>query len=192
MMFAAHDCRWWVCIWGAALLSAACAGVDPRRDRMRDGLGETAETVIQMQTVTPARGEAIRTPPPGPLSVTVAEAILMCLENNRSLVVQRLTPAIRQTVEDQEAAQFDPLLNTEIFAGRIQGERLARSGSETESFTTDTADGVISLAQYFPTGTSVALEAGAAYTDSSLYDDRFYEARLGMTVNQALLRGLGT
>lgn len=191
-MLAAHFRRGWVFIWGAALLSASCAGVDPRLDRMRDGLGETADSAIRLRAVAPDPGESIRTPPPGPLSVTVAEAILMSLENNRSLVVQRLTPAIRQTAEDQEAAAFDPVLGAEIAAGRIKGERLARTGSETEAFTTDRVDGVISLAQYFPTGTSVALEAGTNFTDSSLYDDRFHEARLGMTVNQALLRGLDT
>ena len=46
--------------------------------------------------------------PSGPLKVTVTEAILMSLENNRALVVQRLNPDITQTFEDQERAVFDP------------------------------------------------------------------------------------
>lgn len=128
---------------------------------------------------------------PEPLRVTITEAVLLCLENNRSLVVQRLDPAIQQTFEDQEYAVFDPVLNAELSVDRLQGERLARTGSETEAYTNDSIDGVISLEQYFPTGTSVTLEAGVSMTDSSLYDERFYESRLGLTVNQALLRGLG-
>jgi outer membrane protein TolC len=48
------------------------------------------------------------------------------------------------------------------------------------------------LEQYFPTGTTVALEAGTQVNDSSLYEDNFYTNRLGMTVTQALLRGYGT
>ncbi|WP_054030449.1 TolC family protein [Desulfatitalea tepidiphila] len=127
----------------------------------------------------------------GPLKITMVEAVLICLENNASLAVQRLNPAIRQTSETEAAAIFDPTLNADVAAGRTEGERLARSGSETESFTNDEAQGIISLSQYFPTGTTVALEADTQYTDSSLYDDSFYETRFGMTVNQALLRGLG-
>ena len=135
---------------------------------------------------------AARTVPPGPLKLTVTEAILLCLENNRSLEVQRLNPSIRQTFEDQERAVFDPETDAEVSAGRVKGERLARSGSDTEDFTTDTAEGIISLEQYFPTGTTVALEAGTQMNDSSLYEDTFYATRLGMTVTQALLRGYGT
>ena len=52
--------------------------------------------------------------------------------------------------------------------------------------------GIISLKQYFPTGTKIALEAGSRMEDSSLYDASFYSTRLGMTVTQALLRGYGT
>ncbi len=126
------------------------------------------------------------------MKVTVTEAILLCLENNHSLLVERLDPSIRQTFEDQERAVFDPVAGAEVSAGRVKGERLARVGSQTEGFTTDAAEGVISLEQYFPTGTRIALEAGTQLNDSSLYDDEFYTTRLGMTVTQALLRGFGT
>lgn len=133
-----------------------------------------------------------RTLHPGPLKITVREAILLCLENNRSLVVERLNPSVLQTFEDKERAVFDPAVNASVTAGRVKGERLARSGSKTEDFTTNTAEGNISLEQYFPTGTTVALEADTLVDDSSLYDDNFYTTRLGMTINQALLRGFGT
>jgi outer membrane protein TolC len=133
-----------------------------------------------------------QTVPPGPLRITIPEAILLCLENNRSLVVQRLNPSIQQTFEDQERAVFDPAVNMDVSADREKGDRLARSGSETEYFTRDTVEGIISLEEYFPTGTTLALETGAQMNDSSLYDDAFYSTRLGMTVTQALLRGFGT
>lgn len=126
-----------------------------------------------------------------PLRITVTEAVLMCLENNRSLAVQRLDPLIRQTFEQEQAAVFDSELNAEITAGRVKAERLARSGSQTEAYTTDSAEAVIWLERYFPTGTTVALEARSEMTDASLYDDSFYATRLGMTVNQALLQGRG-
>ncbi len=129
---------------------------------------------------------------PEPLKLTLSETVLTCLENNRALVVQRLNPSIKKTFEAQEKAVFDPVLGAEVSAGKRDAERLARAGSETENFATSAAEGVISLAQYFPTGTTVSLEAATQMDDSSLYDDAFYSTRLGMTVSQALLKGYGS
>ena len=180
---------------GILLVSASCSTlVEKRIDRTAGGSNVPADTVVQMPLESAEQPEEIapHTVPPGPLKVTLTEAILLCLENNRSLVVERLNPSIQQTLEDQERAVFDPAINADISAGRVEGERLARSGSETEDFTTDAAEGRISLEQYFPTGTTVELESSTQVNDSSLYDDNFYSTRLGMTVTQALLRGYGT
>ncbi|MCB2169609.1 MAG: TolC family protein [Deltaproteobacteria bacterium] len=178
----------------ALLIAVSCTFVERGIDRTAGGPNVPADTVIDMRQEggAPTRTIKPRTLPPGPLKVTVTDAILMCLENNRALVVQRLNPSIVQTFEDQERAAFDPAIDADVSGGRVKGERQARSGSQTEDYTTDTAEGVISLAQYFPTGTAVALEAGTRMSDSSLYDDPFYSTRLGMTVTQALLRGYGT
>jgi outer membrane protein TolC len=177
-------------IWGFG----ACTLVEERIDRAAGGPNVPADAEVYLRP--DAAGErspeiAVRPLPPGPLKVTVTDAILLSLENNRSLVVQRLDPAIRQTFEDQERAVFDPTTAADVSAGRVEGERLARAGSQTEDFTTDFIDGTISLEQYFPTGTTIALEAGTEMDDSSLYENSFYSSRLGMTVTQALLRGFG-
>ena len=176
------------------LMSMSCSLVEERIDRTAEGPNVTADTAVHMDLASNEQLEEIaaRALPPGPLKVTISEAILLCLENNRSLVVQRLNPSIQQTAEDRERAVFDPTVDAEAFAGRMKGERLARSGSETEDFANNTIDSIISLEQYFPTGTTVALEASSDMDDSSLYDSSFYSTRLGMTVTQALLKGYGT
>jgi outer membrane protein len=193
MMFARgyHRLPGFFVVCGLLLAAASCTLVEKQIDRTADGPNVPADTTVHMDLESSEQAQKIAAPP-GPLKITITEAILLCLENNRSLVVQRLNPAIQQTAEEQERAVFDPAINADVSAGRVKGERLARSGSETEDFTTDTAEGIISLEQYFPTGTTVALEAGSAMNDSSLYDSRFYDSRLGMTVTQALLRGFGT
>jgi outer membrane protein TolC len=181
-----------VCV--CLLVLVSCTLVENQIDRTAGGPNVPADTAVSMRLESTEQPEemAPRPVPPGPLKLTVTEAILLCLENNRSLEAQRLSPSIQQTVEDQERAVFDPEVNAALSAGRLRGERLARSGSDTENFTTDTADGIISLEQYFPTGTTVALAADTRMNDSSLYDNTFYSTRLGMTVTQALLRGYGS
>ncbi|CAB1062941.1 Type I secretion system, outer membrane component LapE [Olavius sp. associated proteobacterium Delta 1] len=181
-------------VGGLLLVAASCTLVEERIDRTAGGPNVPADTAVHMRLESSGQPEEIAAPkvPPGPLKVTITEAILLCLENNRSLVVQRLDPSIQQTFEDQERAVFDPAIYADVSAGRVKGERLERSGSGTEDFTTDGAEGIISLEQYFPTGTTVALEAGTQLNDASLYEDIFYTNRLGMTVTQALLRGYGT
>ena len=196
MMFAGccHFPLQFIAVCSLVLASASCTLVEERIDRTADGPNVPADTTVQMRLESNEQPEEIAAPtvPSGPLKVTITEAILLCLENNRSLVVQRLNPAIQQTAEERERAVFDPAINADVSAGRVEGERLARSGSETEEFTTEAAEGIISLEQYFPTGTTVALEASSQVNDSSLYDSSFYASRLGMTVTQALLRGFGT
>jgi outer membrane protein len=181
-------------VCGLLLVAGSCTLIAERIDRTAGGSNVTADTAVHMRLESTAQPEEITAQkvPTGPLKVTSIEAILLCLENNRSLVVQRLDPSIQQTFEDRERAVFDPTTHADISAGRVKGESLARSGSETESFTTNEAEGIISLEQYFPSGTRVALEAGTQMSDSSLYDDNFYSTRLGMTVTQALLKGFGT
>lgn len=138
------------------------------------------------------RENAPETPPAGPLGVTVDEAVLMSLQNNRSLVVERLAPAIRETFEDEERSVFDPVGTASLSVGRERGDGLASGGAVLQAFEADTTDGIVSLERLFPAGTRVALEAGAQMADDAFDAERLYAARFGLTVTQALLRGYGT
>ena len=126
----------------------------------------------------------------GPLEIGIQKAILLAMENNRSLVVERMKPEISRTFEKEEVAIFDPLLGAEVSNRRSVADRLSRAGSSTESQTVDSITGLISLNKLFPTGTSVGLQGSTSYTDSSLYSDTFTSSRLGFTVTQALLQGM--
>jgi outer membrane protein TolC len=127
----------------------------------------------------------------GPLEITVRDAILIALKNNRSLDVEQLSPAIQQTFEDQAQAVFDPLSGAEISVGREELDRQARTGSGTESSEVDIFLGGISLEQFFPTGTFVEVDATNRTSESSLYENPFSSTRLGLSVTQPLLRGYG-
>ena len=124
------------------------------------------------------------------LRVDIQRAILLAMENNMSLAVDRMNPEISRTFENEERAVFEPGLNAEVSPKRTIADRLSRAGSSIESSTIDSLTGSISLAKLFPTGTSVELQGSTSYTDSSLYSDTFTSNRLGFTVTQALLRGM--
>jgi len=118
-----------------------------------------------------------------PLAITLGDAIVMALKNNRALRVERLNPSIRKTYENQESAVFDPAVSAEVSASRERS-------LETTDTTGGITDGGVEITKFLPTGTE--LSAGiTAYRDwSDLYSDR-YGTRLGLTVTQSLLRGGG-
>ncbi len=127
----------------------------------------------------------------GPLALSVEEAIVLCLERNRGLGVQRMEPKLSRTSEQEERAIYDATLGASAEIGRSETERLARAGSGTETTIADTHAESVTLSQELPTGTTAELTARGTATDSSLYNKPFSSARAGLTVTQSLLRGFG-
>jgi len=126
----------------------------------------------------------------GPLEIGIQKAILLAMENNRSLVVERMNPEISRTFEEEELAIFDPLLGAEVSNSRSVADRLTRAVSSAESSILDSVTGSISLGKLLPTGTALELQGSTSYTDISLYSDTFTATRLGVSVTQALLQGM--
>jgi outer membrane protein TolC len=124
-----------------------------------------------------------------PLKIDIQRAIMMAMENNRSLIVQKMSPDIVRTAEDEERAVFDSVLTGQASQRRAVADRLSRAGSGIESSIQDAATGTISLEKLFPSGTTLGLGASSSYTDSSLYSDTFVSNRLGVSVTQSLLQG---
>jgi len=181
-----------LCILLFSALWLAAASCSPALRTIDNELSIPANTEVTMRPEF--RTEPLETTktPPGPMRITIQEALLLSLENNRSLVVERLNPSIVKTFEDEERAVFDPVTGAAVSAGRDKAQRLTGSGTDTESFTRDTVDGFINLEQFFPTGTTVAVEGSSTGTDVSYNRERFYMTRFGMTITQAILRGYGS
>jgi outer membrane protein len=175
-----------------ALLSASCTPAYPDTNP-RDSARPKAAIDSPQNQQEPASGKAVdanqAATPEGPLKIGIEDAILLAMQNNQSLIVERMNPKIQRTYEQQELAVFDPVLSPEASSKRTVAQRLSRAGSSTESSTVDSMTGSVSLAKLFASGTALDLEASTSYTDSSLYSDTFTANRLGLTVTQALLRG---
>lgn len=166
------------------LLPVSCVtGIDP---------GMPGDKTPAPVHIRPISGQIVHLPEKGPLNLTVTEAGLMALENNRSLRVERMNSSIQKTVEDQERAVFDPVLRAGGSVLTDDNKTLNSSGRYDESWVLDTVQGHMALKEFFPTGTFVTVEAIAKTTDAARYRDPYASTRLGLTITQSLLQGYGT
>jgi len=138
-----------------------------------------------------APSTAAKIEPTGPLSVTINEAVLMSLERNKSLVVQKLNPQIKRTVEQQAISVFDPDLTGTVSAGKTRLQSAPTPGAGPLSSVDKTLNADVSLSEFFPTGTLLALEGSTSTLDESFAANPFVSTRLGASVTQSLLRGFG-
>ncbi|MFP4037479.1 MAG: TolC family protein [Desulfobacteraceae bacterium] len=146
----------------------------------------TAADRMESEGFSPRRS-ASRPEEAGPLQLTAEDAVLMALENNRSLVVERFTPEIKRTFEEQERAVFDPVLEAGAAFSRDKSETTAGS----RGLSTRTQTGMdLGISKRLPTGAEVGVELEATRNEIDDHSGR-YAARVGLNFTQALLRGRG-
>jgi outer membrane protein TolC len=117
--------------------------------------------------------------------MTVGQAMLSALENNKSLVVQRFNPQIERTFEQQElAAFFEPVLTGEL---ANEKNKITTGPTNSEINGTSVSVGVQGL---LPTGTTLGLTGTTA--PIPLADNDEYASRIAFSATQSLLRGLGS
>ena len=124
------------------------------------------------------------------LAVSVEDAILIALENNRSLRIERMNPSIRRTFEDQERALFDPVLTGDAALSRDKGPQTRSSSPPIPDNSSSAGEIGLGASRFFPSGTDVSVDLSGNRSWSDLYSDR-YESRVGLSVTQALLQGRG-
>lgn len=142
--------------------------------------------------IKPISKQIITLPEKGPFNITVEDAILIALANNRSLSVERMNPSIQKTFEDQERAVFDPVVTAGVSVQQNDSRTLNSSESYADGSVIDAFEGNASLKKFFPTGTFVKVAAVTEITDSVQYSGSYAATRLGLTVTQSLLQGYGT
>lgn len=124
------------------------------------------------------------------LVLGLQEAILLGLENNPTVTIERLNPRIMQTYAREQRAAFDPELSAtgqqrESATQRRLGTRPTPIDLEDTSF-----DFTATLSERLPTGTGISISSGMTGSVSNLYTDQ-YTGTVGLTVTQSLLQGFG-
>jgi outer membrane protein TolC len=136
-----------------------------------------------------------------PQALSIQEAILVSLQNNVDLRIQRFNVPINRTREQSAIAAFDPDINGSISGGRTQGAivpaRTIPADPPTvplpivipgSSGITDSVDASIGYSQFLPTGTQLSATLSST---NSFYSDAKSTLNGSVSVTQSLLRGAG-
>lgn len=119
------------------------------------------------------------------------DAVLMALERNPDMAIQRLDPGIAKSYKDEELAVFDPVLTAAATLDKNKLQRFLGSRPEPFDMTTTRTEYDVGLSQTSPTGTSISVDAALSGSLSSIYTDQ-YTGNIGLTITQSLLQGFGT
>lgn len=129
-------------------------------------------------------------PDQGPIDLSIEQAVMLALQRNRGLDVQRLTPVVTGAFEQIERGQFDPELFANAQFGREESVETARSTGGQFNVKGDESTLEGGVRQTLPTGTDVEVGITQDRTISNRAPEQ-QQARLGLTVTQSLLRGFG-
>jgi outer membrane protein TolC len=195
------NCRrkWIFLMCVAWLVSTSCKTFTPdKTDRSDNEFRQTFQEEVDrtqnkniLKTVGSPAEKAPAVPPEGPIRINIKDAVLLALENNQSLIIERLTPSIRQTVEETEQARFDPSLTGSFGFSRERRKQQIVLSPNLRDNTSSAMESNIGVSKYFSTGTEMKAEISTDRTWSDLYSD-FHATRLGVSITQSLLKGLGS
>ena len=129
-------------------------------------------------------------PATGPVSLSLEQATVLALQHNRDLAVQQLSPVITGLFERVERGRFDPEAFAELQYSEETSQEISRATGQQFSVDGNAVDSTAGVRQSLPTGTDVQLDV-TQRRDISNRNPEQQEARLGLSVTQALLRGAG-
>ena len=137
-----------------------------------------------------AQPEPVTIIPENKLDLSLNQALIMALEANSGLKVEKYNPILAGFSEQIESGYFDPELFSEISYAK---DRTKEVNTITNTWGKDgerNNNTLIGLSQKLPSGTDI--EIGVAHTNDKTYQGpEEQKVRMGMTVTQALLRGKG-
>lgn len=124
------------------------------------------------------------------LRIRLQDAVLLALERNPDMSIQRLEPAIAKSYADEQRAAFDPSIIASASRDETKLQRFLGSRPDPFEMTTTRTQYEFGLSETLPTGTSVSANAALSGSISSIYSDQF-SGNIGLTVTQSLLQGFG-
>ncbi len=120
--------------------------------------------------------------------IALRDAILLALERNPTVTIQRLSPEIAKSFVAEEREAFDPGISATANQSKTKLERFLGTRPEPVEMTWDRSNYSLGISETLPTGTTIAANASFSGSISSLYTDQ-YSGIVGASITQSLLRG---
>ncbi|MBN2410056.1 TolC family protein [candidate division KSB1 bacterium] len=124
------------------------------------------------------------------LELDLKSAIVLALDRNPSVKLQRLQPLVTETFVSEQKSEYDPVLTASATRNKSNTQRFLGAQRTPFEFTSERSQYDASLSQNLPTGTNVAANFLESSTISSIYTDQ-YTGNMNLTITQALLQGMG-
>lgn len=127
-----------------------------------------------------------------PLYIGVSDAVLLSLENNQGLIVQRFNPRIERTFVAAERARFDPVLSGSLTSSHGKSRSPTTQPHKTSAGLSRGLSARLGIDELLPWGTQLRAEAGTgvSYPGTDAFDE-YFTSRIGVNITQPLLRGFG-
>lgn len=126
----------------------------------------------------------------GVMPLALEQAVLISLRRNRELKVEQFSPVISGTFEMIERGKYDPELFSEFMYSEEQATETSRGTGEQFGVEAQDLDAEAGLRQRLPTGTDVEAKVTYGRSTSNRTPEQ-QEVRLGLSITQSLLEGLG-
>lgn len=143
---------------------------------------EKAEDATAIGLIENPKDFAIELPAQGPIELGIWEAILVTLQHNKSLKIEKYSPVMRGESVKQARAAFDPTLSAGTSYSR---SRTKDDDSDSRSYSSG-AD--VGISKHMPSGTDLSMGLATSRSWGDMYSDS-HSTGLDMTVTQALLAG---
>ncbi|MBN2416064.1 TolC family protein [bacterium] len=125
------------------------------------------------------------------LKISLQHAVLLALDRNPDIAIQRLNPAISKAYAEEARAVFDPVLSASATRDENKLQRFLGSRPDPFEMVSTRDQYNLGISETLPTGTTISADASMSASISSIYTDQ-YSGNIGFTVTQSLLRGFGT
>lgn len=125
-----------------------------------------------------------------PWELSLEEAVMLGLQNNRGLRVQQFTPEISGAFAQIERGSYDPELYASLSATESTSEETARSTGQQFPVEARGSSAEVGIRQKLPTGTDIEASVSIVRDISNRAPEQ-QDARVGLSITQQLLQGFG-
>ena len=122
--------------------------------------------------------------------ISLQDAILLALERNPTVTIQRLQPEVAKSFANEQREVFDPGITITANQSRTKLQRFLGGLQNPVDMSWNRSQYNLEISETLPTGTTISARTSMTGSKSSYYSDLF-SGIVGVSVTQSLLQGFG-